>query len=167
MSHNLKRELVLLLLVNHCLCMTKDGELETQPFEVLQHKYLQHKVLEILVQWKGLLDCENLQELCTSFHYLFPYFPFENKVPLDRMGNVRTHVYISCRKKEGEKRRTSGSSKLRQMSCQHIIQISNQYSSRPLRTQKECGTTNNSLQTIKKDKNKESSKRKDIQKLEK
>lgn len=129
---------------------------------MLQHKYLQHKALEILVQWKGLLDCENLWEQCAFFHHLFPYFHLKNKVPLDGKGNVRTHVYNSCRKNEGERRGTSGSSKLRQMSSQHIIQILDQYSSRPPRMQKECGTTNSSLQAIRKDKKEESSRREDI-----
>ena len=90
-------------------CVADDGELELQPLEILRHRYFNRGELEILVRWKSLPDCENSWESFNSFCHLFPHFHLEDKVPLDGRGNVRTHIYISLKKRESKKEKTLGS----------------------------------------------------------
>lgn len=69
------------------------------------------------MKWKGLSDYENSWEIFTTLQRLFPHPHLEDKMPLDGQGNVRTHIYIFCGKKQRDKSSsmTSGSQKSEQM----------------------------------------------------
>lgn len=73
-----------------------------------------------MVKWKDLPDYKNSSELFTVFKCLFPLFHFEDKVPLDREANVRSHIYISRKKRKFERNKTRGSGKLEHMSTAQL-----------------------------------------------
>ncbi|XP_044489091.1 uncharacterized protein LOC123213687 [Mangifera indica] len=81
----------------------KEDLLEEQPEGVSEYKYSSHSDLELLNKWKGLPDRKWTWESCDNLQYPFLQSHLEDKVSLDGRGNVRTHIYIFCRKREYKK----------------------------------------------------------------
>lgn len=53
---------------------------------------------ELLIKWKGLPNCDNSWELYRDLKQLYLQWHLEDKVPLDRKGNVKTHFYVKKRR---------------------------------------------------------------------
>ncbi|KAJ1413345.1 Chromo-like domain superfamily [Sesbania bispinosa] len=68
-------------------CLTEDWELNVQPAEALAIRQNQQGIMEVLIKWHQLPECENSWETLTELQEQFPGFHLGDKVCLDRKGD--------------------------------------------------------------------------------